>query len=131
MGRKIGANVRNTLTIQDPVSGTAIKFYYRTPTSEERVGYQNALFKREGEKVDFKITEARQEFGLKILEGFEEGAFENGDGPFSSDPKAPNFNPDWKDLVKTFASDLIETLAAHVFEGARVSSAQTESVTKN
>jgi hypothetical protein len=135
MGRKIGQNVRNELRIHDPVSGSAVVLYYRLPTTEERIAYSSAIFERDGEKVKITPGIPRHEYGSEILLGFEEGAFEKeADGSliqFSSDPKSSAFDPEWKVLVIKYASDLLDVLAMHVFEGARVASSQREVIQKN
>jgi hypothetical protein len=121
-------DVKNELTINDPISGGQITLYYRLPTTQERLKYNQSLFQRKGNKITYTYTEARLKWGREILLGFEEGAFgvmsktpPGGKGkevPYSSDPESKNYREDWKDLVCEFASDLIEVLAAHVFEGA-------------
>jgi len=91
----------------------------------------SAIWEREKDTIRSRLTEARFEFGLKILEGFGVGDFEKevAQGQFSSissDPKDPLFDPGWKDLIAKERPDLIEALAAHIFEGVRVRGAQTE-----
>jgi len=130
MGRKIGEGVKNELVIRDPISGSEIVLYYRVPTSSERVAYMSSLFERKEDRVISRITEARQEWGLKIIEGFRDGAFEkmNGDGfiQMSSNPKSKNYDKGWKDHLKIYASDILEALSEHIFEGHRVSSMQSK-----
>ena len=171
MPRKIGENLRNDLKIWDPVSDSAIIFFYRLPTTAERIQYENDSYELVEGKITHNITKSRQKWGPEILTGFREGCFqkkvnipsppacaeasagrpqgdqtkspppqgegEGGGGsgsqwvPFSSDPSSPNYDPEWKSLVQKYASDLIETLAAHVFEGARAFSSQEENPGKN
>jgi hypothetical protein len=115
-------DVRNELVINDSISGGQITLYYRIPTTQERVRYSQSLFRRERNKVVYSYSEARQHWGREILEGFKDGDFavrEKGkDVPYSSDPKVKNFREDWKELVCTYAADLVEFLAVTVFEGA-------------
>lgn len=111
---------KNELVVLDAISGTDIVLYYRTPTTSERVAYQRAQIKKEGKKIKIRASQARQEFGLKILTGFADGAFGYDGRPISSNPEAANYREDWKDLVLAQAADLVEVLALTVFEGARV-----------
>jgi hypothetical protein len=115
-------DVRNELVINDPISGGQITLYYRLPTTAERLKYSQSLFQRKGNKIKYTYAEARQEWGKQILLGFEKGAFgvmkDGKKTSYSSDPESKDYREDWKELVCEFASDLIEVLAAHVFEGA-------------
>ena len=135
--RIIGKGITNKITITDPIGGGSVEFSYRTPTTEERQRYNSALFSAKGRKVKVTVAEARQKYGLIILTGIREGDFLHADQadhadqtgevnapavPVSSDQSSPNYRADWKSLVASYASDLVETMAAHVFEGARVQS---------
>lgn len=111
---------RNVLKINDMVSGSELEMYYRLPTTQEMVSYQNRLIKRQGKKVLINAFETRLEMGLKILTGFKEGDFGVDGQPISSDADSPNYREDWKDLLKETASDIVSTLAFAVFEGARI-----------
>jgi len=140
--RIIGKDVRNKITITDPIGGGDVEFSYRTPTTEERQRYNSSLFSAKGRKVKVTIAEARQKYGLIILMGIREGDFLYADTadqagkaeqagkknapavPISSDPSSPNYRADWKTLVASYAADMVETMTAHVFEGARVQSTE-------
>ena len=121
MGRIIGENIKNKLIIKDQFSGDPLTLYYRPPTTAERIAYKSAMWKREGNKVISRVTEARQEYGALIIEGFEEGDFRHKVGDelkiFSSNSESPNYFPAWKGLLKQYASDVLEALAEHAFEG--------------
>lgn len=124
--RDLGTNDRNILTISDARSGTEIELYYRSPTPSEEASFQARFLKRKGNKVVFNSYETRLEFGLKILTGFRDGDFGLDGNGISSDPLSPNYKADWKDIVKTGASDIVTALAMTVFEGARVLGADIE-----
>ncbi len=121
--RDLKPSDNNQLTIHDAISGDDVVLTYRTPTTSERVAYQRAQVKKQGKKVILRAGEARQEFGLKILTGVRDGDFGYDGQPISSDPKSPNYRPDWKQLVGETAGDLVEVLALTVFEGARSAAA--------
>jgi len=134
MGRILGSNIRNVFSVLDPVSGREIDLYYRMPTGSERIAYESAKFglDQKGALVSH-ATEARQEYGLLILEGFKKGGFHlpcgvadsptpQGDSlkDISSDPADPDYIADWKDKIKEFAIDLVEVLAHRIFDGPPV-----------
>jgi hypothetical protein len=107
------------VTFYDRISGSKITLYFGLPTTEERTTYINSMVTRVGNKIKNNTSEARQKWGLKILQGFKEGAFEKDDKvPVSSDPQSPHYDPEWKSLVKQFAADVIAMLAIHVFESS-------------
>lgn len=107
------------LTFYDKLSGSNITLFYRIPTAEEQIKYINSQVTRNGRKIESTMGENRLDGGLKILLGFKEGAFENEKGKLiSSDPQSANYNEKWKDLVSTFAPDVIARLAMVVFEGS-------------
>ncbi|MDD2902108.1 MAG: hypothetical protein PHU44_06700 [Syntrophales bacterium] len=109
----------HSLTVHDPVSGSAVTLHYRRPTSEERVAYQLSAFRLEGGQRRFCLGETRLKFGLEILTGFGSGDFlvaeEGGEAPLD-----PERHPDWKERVEEHAPDLVAYLAQQIFEGLRV-----------
>jgi hypothetical protein len=121
MPRVTAPDVENNLKIIDAISGETITLYYRLPTPEERVLYNKSLVRRNRNKLENTSAEANQWFGKKILTGIKDGDFAkrvNGeDVLYSSDPQSPAYDPDWKELVCTHASDLVEFLAMTVFGG--------------
>ena len=121
MPRITAPDVVNKLKINDAISGETIALSYRLPTTEERVKYNNSLWKRERNAFKTRFSETRQRFGKLILAGFEDGAFakmkDGKESTYSSNPQSPDYDPNWKDLVCEYASDLVEFLAMTVFEG--------------
>jgi len=130
MPRRLGENIKNELKSLDPVSGSIIIYTYRIPSTEERVAYSRAMIELKDGEIILRPVEARQEFGLKIIEGFDEGAFEKKIGDkwmsFSSDPASPNYDPDWKQLLLKYAPDQVEAIASHVFDGSKMIAVQRE-----
>jgi hypothetical protein len=112
----------NTLTMIDNVSGSEIVFTYRMPTTAERTAYANAAWPRRGNKVKNETTKARLTYGERILKSIRDGDFlvpVNGKNePLSSTPGNPGYREDWKALVMQFAPDLVELLAARVFDAS-------------
>jgi hypothetical protein len=117
--RDLQVSDKNVLEIFDTRSGTEMEIYYRTPTSKEEALYQARLVKRKGRKVILMTHATRVKFGRKIITGFKEGDFGIEGKPFSTDPESAIFREDWKELLEKTASDILNTLAFVVFEGAR------------
>ncbi len=119
MPRRLGEEL-SELRIQDNLSNSEIVLRYRTPTTQERLGYENAKAVRKGGRVEDKRPQARQKYGMKILAGFREGDFERMvDGkwtPISSNPDSPNYWPEWKSVIAEQAGDMVEALAIQVFD---------------
>ena len=112
----------NTLKMWDNISGSELEVYYRPPTTEERAAFSNESIQRTRNKLLFRTAQARQKFGLKILSGIREGDFivkKGGkDVPIASDAKSANYEANWKELMMKYAADIVELLAAHVFEAS-------------
>lgn len=110
----------NTLKIQDNIGNCDIEIYYRTPTTKERVDYSNECIRRKRNKIDIRTAKARQKFGLKIIKGFKDGDFaipsEGKNVPIASDSSSSNYRENWKELIAEYAMDIVETLAAYVFD---------------
>lgn len=104
------------VTFDDTISDTKITLSYRLPTTEERIKYTNSTITRKRNRIESTIGETRLKFGAAILIGFKEGAFATDKGILSSDPASPNYDPEWKSIIKKYAQDVITMLAIHVFE---------------
>ena len=123
MPRRLGEEL-SEVKIRDVLSDSDVVLFYRLPTTKMRLGYENAKAVRKNGKVVNRLPEARQEYGLKILAGIGEGDFEHKvDGewkPLSSDPKSPDYDPDWKGILAKLAGDMVELLAIQVFDVSAV-----------
>lgn len=107
------------VTFADKISGSAITFAYRMPSTSERAGYENELWTKDEKTGEIKdqVRATRRKYGREVLIGVADGDFEDSGGkPISSDPKSEHYRKDWAELVAEFASDLLELLAIHVFE---------------
>ncbi len=121
MARIIGENIKNKLIIKDQFNENSfLTIYHESATAEERIAYRSAQWKRDGNKIESRLTEARQEWGEKKITGFKEGDFKYKNGEevkiFSSDPESPNYDPNWKGLLRKYAPDVLEAVAEHIFE---------------
>ena len=117
MARMLG-DQPNEIRFKDQLGGGDIALFYSTPTPDMRAKYANEMIRREGGKIVRRVGEVRQRYGARILTGIRDGDFTSAAGPVSSDPKSGAYRKDWKELVSQYASDLVELLAAHVFEGS-------------
>ena len=121
MARILGVE-KHYVTVRDNISGTEIEFQYRMPTTSEREKYSNKSVQRVRNETVFKLAATRQQFGAAILTGIRDGDFqieENGKvTALSSNPNSEGYRADWKEKVAESAPDLIQLLAAHVFEGS-------------
>lgn len=117
--RDLKKNEKNVLAINDARSGSEIELYYRNPTTQEEVAFNNSFVKRKGNKMVLNAYATRLEFGLKIMTGFREGDFGYEGKPISSEPASANYREDWKEIVKDGAHDIVVTLARAVFEGTK------------
>jgi hypothetical protein len=129
--RIIGEEVRHEMVISDAVSGAEITFFYRIPTTTERMDYFSNLYKREGEELVDHSSETRLFWAKKIITGVGEDCFgfqpkrkkksdpEPEIAPLSSDKKSDNYRSDWLDLIVQLAPDLVEFLVVRVFDGAK------------
>lgn len=113
---------KNELRLIDKLSGTVLVVFYRMPTTQERLAYENGSFLRKGGKVVNKVGPTRRKFGLLIITGIGEDCFGKViDGkavPISSDPESEHYDKDWKASMEASASDVLEIMAARVFEAS-------------
>lgn len=134
MARRLGAQC--SLKLEDNISGSTVTLFYALPTNTQRLGYQNASVERKGGRIINHTIEARQKYGLEILSGVKAGGLEvQEDGewvPLITEKGQDGYREDWKDIVLEQASDLVELLAAQVFDvSARISRDQGEDAEKN
>ncbi|MBN1830293.1 MAG: hypothetical protein JW884_14265 [Deltaproteobacteria bacterium] len=127
------SNVPCRMTFSDKISGDTITLFFRMPTPEEQITYDNSLVERKKDKIISRTGEIRQKYGCEILTGIGGGSFtvDGDDGKpvsLSSDPNAPGYRDDWKTLVRTLAPDVISMLSFCVFEQSlvRVDAEETE-----
>ncbi len=114
----LDASERNGITINHPASGSKVRLFYRTPTTEERIGYQAEMVQRKGSKVLDRSAQTRIKYAMSILTGFREGDFGSQGKPISSEPDSPNYLPDWKERIAKTAADVLLVFAHTIFEAA-------------
>ena len=110
----------NLLILSDDLSGCDVGFYYRNPTPEETMAYNNSIIQRKGNKIKFRHSEAQEKYGKKILKGFREGDFAvpgPDDKPIliSSDKASEHYKEDWVALIWEHKPYLILTFASKIF----------------
>ena len=116
MARILG-NIISEAVFDDKIGGEEIVLYYRHPTTKERVDYTNQGFRRVGGELVINKGETRMDYGLRIITGFKFGGFlDENKKAFASDPGHKDYRADWKDLLMDGGSDLVDLLAARVFD---------------
>jgi len=127
-------NTDNKLWIKHKLSDSDICLLYRNPTTEERVAYSMERVKRVNNEVQFNFQETRIKYGEKIITGFRDGDFGvvKGDAvvPISSKVGSDNYFEDWKQIIKENAADVLELLAATVFDDALDITKEPEKIDK-
>ncbi len=115
------------VTFADQISGSTLGIYYRLPTNAERVRYMADMSPKPGseEEKGFNPADIRARYGLLIITGFDDGAFEAPDETgekqaISSSPQAANFDSAWKDRLMMYAPDVLGLLGLFVFENALI-----------
>ena len=104
---------KNILELRDKSSGRLLEFYYRFPNQAERDAYQKATLKRKGNKVLTKanVFPEQAAFGKCVLLGFKKGCLANESGQvISSEKTDPDFDPNWKELLAKYRSDILATI---------------------
>jgi hypothetical protein len=107
----------NKLMIQDNVSGDEVGFFYRMPTTAERQGYASMAVQRVGKKIKMNQAGARLKYGLAVITDVVPGSFERRDEHGQWVELTREYEG-WKEWLKEHAADLVELLAAHVYEAS-------------
>lgn len=92
---------RQVLVMTDQ-AGETYELYYRLPTNDERVWHSNQLYERKGKRTVIKqnIFAEQVALGRKLILGFSEGYFMDGDLFISSDSSKPYYRTGWRDLLE-------------------------------
>ena len=121
------------LTFYDRLSDSDLELFYRLPTTEEQIKYDNSLMTRNRNKVSTAIGEARMKFGAKILTGIGDNSFvhekEGKVVPLHSREDSDHYEADWKEIVVRLAPDVVSKLGFVVFEGSLERADDTEDPT--
>lgn len=111
--------VRNVAEIT--MHGETHELYYRSPTTEELVGFQAEGLVRKGKKIANRMVAARIKYGARVLTGFKTGTIGFDGQAISSDPKDKKaFRKDWKELLVRAAPQLVAAVGQVAFEGVRL-----------
>ncbi len=98
--------------------GTTHEFYYRTPLTDDVVGFQAEGLQRKGGKIINRLVQARIKFGALVLIGFKTGTIGFDGKAISSDPAdKKNYRKDWKELLVQAAPQLVGAVGMAAFEG--------------
>lgn len=116
---------RNILSINDELAGCTHEFYYRMPTTAERIQYQAGLYQRKGNKVINKAYAQQIKFGQKMITGIKAGTLSYDGVALSSEAGTPGYREDWKTILETCAPELLALLARAIFESTSIGTGQT------
>lgn len=117
---------RNVMEIRDELAGAVHEFYYRMPTPRERMQFQAGLWERKGKKIVSKALAQQIKYGLLILTGIKTGTLSVSGKPLSTTPGEDGYREDWKKLLEVGCPELVALLARTVFEGAALSTGNSE-----
>ena len=103
------------------MNGEIHELYYRTPTTEEMVGFQAEGLVRKGRKIVDRMVHARLKYGLRVLIGFKKGTIGFDGELISSDPAdKKHYRKDWKELLGKAAPQLVAAVGQAAFDGVRL-----------
>ena len=108
--RDLKSSEKNLMAIHDIQSGTFVGFYYRTPTTKERIKYNSEQVRALHTNNYDALFEIQLEWGDKIITGIPPNSFCYGGKEISSDPESDNYDQNWLRLLKEAASDLIAVM---------------------
>jgi len=98
--------------------GETHELYYRTPTTDEMVGFQAEGLVRKGKKIVNRLVAARVKYGALVLTGFKPGTIGFDGVAISADPKDKKaYREDWKKLLEKAAPQLVAAVGQLAFEG--------------
>jgi|GEM_PF-3622064 hypothetical protein len=101
--------------------GDTHELYYRTPTTDEMVGFQAEGLVRKGKKIVNRMVAARVKYGALVLIGFKPGTIGFDGEAISSDPKdKKTFRKDWKELLVKAAPQMVGAVGQLAFEGVHL-----------
>lgn len=116
MPRNLEQCTNNEFRFHDPRTGEEVIFFYRSPTTEDRVRHQARRYGRRDGKLINRARSACIESAAGILTGIRDGDFILGDRPFSSIPGNPGYREDWRILLEEMAGDLLLVMGHDLFE---------------
>lgn len=132
--RTLGSD-KNLMILKDNLSNSDLGLYYRMPTTQERVKYANDCIVRDGQDIKNNTTATRQKMGLQILVGIRDNDFavvkDGKEVALSSDPTNPDYLADWKKEIENTGIELVEMLAAIVFDASCSMGKKKDDVEKN
>jgi len=110
------------MALYDRLSDSDLELYYRLPTTQEQVAYDNALMTRTRNKIKTAVGETRMKYGKIIITGIGDDSFTiEKDGkliPLHSRADSEHYDPRWKTHVADMAPDIISKFAFLVFEAS-------------
>ncbi|MDQ7799563.1 MAG: hypothetical protein RDU76_11590 [Candidatus Edwardsbacteria bacterium] len=118
MPRDLARNDNNDLLVNDLVSNDTIMLYYRQPSAEDHITYHARVNKVVDGKMQYD-ERARLDLAMDLLTGFRKGALTVGGKEISCDPQDPDYQENWRELIRDTAADWLMLLATVAYSGAR------------
>lgn len=106
--RDLKSSTKNEFIVFDQISGSKVKLFYKTITTEDRLNYNSEIVRTLSKTKDVKdALKIQIDWSEDLITGFREGDFSVDGKPISSDPDSENYYEGWKGLLKETASDLL------------------------
>jgi hypothetical protein len=116
MPRELKYSEQNEITLFDSLSGTKIKLYYKTPTTQDRILYQSAALNILTKKNSFEeVINLQLSWAEKFITGFRKGDFTVEGKEISSDKNDSDYYPGWFGILKETASDILMNVIKTIF----------------
>jgi hypothetical protein len=128
MPRELKRTDRNQLILDDAISGGKIVLFYRFPETSERVAFQAAAYKRDGDTLIDSSDQAIIDSAIVVLTAIRDGDFTYDGKKISSDPQSEDYREDWKECVAETGADLLTVLGRVVFMGVTAKNATLKMV---
>lgn len=110
MPRELKQSEQNEIVLFDALTGEKVKFFYKTPKTDNKIAYQsammNSLTKKSGIEDVYKI---QLEWAKKFITGFEPGYF------LVDGVQLTIETPAWKDVIAETAGDLLIAFSKYLF----------------
>lgn len=107
----------NEVSFYHVASGTKVKFFYTNPDTDVHIKYKSAILNAsvKGKSIE-EVQKIQIEFGLKLINGIRKGDFSYKKKELSTDPNDPDYVPEWKEVVKKVAGDIVISFVEQILD---------------
>ncbi|GAB6035445.1 hypothetical protein JCM15519_38770 [Fundidesulfovibrio butyratiphilus] len=112
------------------LAGEEYKLYYRLPTNPQRMAFSASLYTKSGKKTVIKSNIFAEEaaLGKKLVTGFSESYFMDGDDFISSNPSEAHYRANWKDLLAAARPSDLAAVARAALRPSQVSAGDEDEI---